>query len=186
MSEKDKKSDIYEDYDIDTAQRTLDRIIGFISNCDTKASIMLAVLGVILTIVFTSSIFDNIVCMADTISKSLSLCNWIFIFLSALATFLFIFGVVKLTMVLYAMVNISGKDSKIYFLDISENKDNDFYRKKLQKIKSIELLDDIVNQIYINSTICSKKYKRYNNGLKYSLIGLSMFLFLYVIGIFIY
>lgn len=186
MIKHDSEKDLYESFDIDTAQRTLDRTIGFINSCDTKASIMLAVLGVILTIIFTSSILDNIVNMADTISKSLSLCNWIFIVSSALSAFLFIFGVVKLTMVLYAMVSVSGEDSKIYFLDISKNENYTSYKNKLQRIKSNDLLDDIANQIYINAVICSKKYERYNKGLKFSLIGLAMLLILYIIGILIY
>ena len=43
-------------FTIEIAQDTLDRIIGFINTCDTKVSIILAIFGIIITIIFTGNI----------------------------------------------------------------------------------------------------------------------------------
>ena len=44
------------------------------------------------------------------------------------------------------------------------------------------LKKEIISQIYINSEICTKKFKNYNIGLKYSIIGISIFLILIIVG----
>ena len=43
-------------FTVEIAQDTLDRIIGFINTCDTKVSIILAIFGIIITIIFTGNI----------------------------------------------------------------------------------------------------------------------------------
>ena len=40
-------------------------------------------------------------------------------------------------------------------------------------------LDDIIKQIYKNSMICSKKYERYNLGIKCSILGFILFIIVY-------
>ena len=49
-------------FTVEIAQDTLDRIIGFINTCDTKVSIILAIFGIIITIIFTGniSIIENL------------------------------------------------------------------------------------------------------------------------------
>lgn len=49
-------------FTVEIAQDTLDRIIGFINACDTKVSIILAIFGIIITIIFTGniSIIENL------------------------------------------------------------------------------------------------------------------------------
>lgn len=47
-----------------------------------------------------------------------------------------------------------------------------------------EMLDDLINQIYINAEICTDKYKRYRRGIK--LIVFSVLTFLFVTAIFIF
>lgn len=49
-------------FTVEIAQDTLDRIIGFINACDTKVSIIFAIFGIIVTIIFTGniSIIENL------------------------------------------------------------------------------------------------------------------------------
>lgn len=42
-------------FTVEIAQDTLDRIIGLINACDTKVSIILAIFGIIITIIFTGN-----------------------------------------------------------------------------------------------------------------------------------
>ena len=50
-----------------------------------------------------------------------------------------------------------------------------------QIIKEV-LLNDVISQIYINSCICHDKYKNYQCGLKWTLIGFCGFSVLWIIG----
>ena len=49
-----------------------------------------------------------------------------------------------------------------------------------------KLLDDLVSQIYINSEIAVQKYARFNSGFKYTILGFFIFIFILIIGIYIY
>ena len=41
-------------------EKNLDRVINWVNNCDQKASILLALLGLVVTLVFTSDVFVKI------------------------------------------------------------------------------------------------------------------------------
>ena len=56
-------------FTVEIAQDTLDRIVGFINTCDTKVSIILAIFGIIITIIFTGNI--NIIENLKNIIKKL-------------------------------------------------------------------------------------------------------------------
>jgi hypothetical protein len=77
-------------------------------------------------------------------------------------------------------------DSKIFFDHISKNANYLIYKEKLLKMSDEDFINDIISQIYINSVICSDKYKNYKCGFKYSLIGFCAFIFLWIVGIFIF
>ena len=49
-----------------------------------------------------------------------------------------------------------------------------------------ELLDELISQIYINSDIASKKYNKYNKGVKWTIIGFGLFVVILLIGIYLY
>ena len=59
----------------------LDRTIGFVGNCDTKASIMLALFGVLLTVICTSNITDSIIGIIDNVATDISGVDYIYIYL---------------------------------------------------------------------------------------------------------
>lgn len=53
------------DEKIEIATKTLERNIGFITGCDNKTSIVLAMLGVILTVVFTNVKFSDLLSIVN-------------------------------------------------------------------------------------------------------------------------
>lgn len=49
-----------------------------------------------------------------------------------------------------------------------------------------DLLNDLIEQIYINAEIASNKYATYNRGLILTIVGFVFFVMLLLIGIYIY
>lgn len=86
--------------------------------------------------------------------------------------------------VIFAKINKSKYNSKIFFTDISNNKSLQDYKKIVVEQNEDEMLDDLINQIYINAKICTDKYKRYRRGIK--LIVFSVLTFLFITAIFIF
>ena len=148
---------------IEEAKSILDRIINFVHGCDTKASIVLGIVGVslglLLSDTYTKFIYHYLLenykdkkCIA-------------FIIVTSLITILLIFGVVKLISVLVAKCKPSGNDSLVYFSDIAKNKSSAEYRTKFINASDKDIFLDLMNDVYENAKICRQKYKNYNIGL---------------------
>lgn len=71
-------------------------------------------------------------------------------------------------------------DSKIYFKDIS-NKDYITFKKSIENIKTNELKEELISQIYVNSRICDKKYSYFNKALICFIVCIVAFFLLHVI-----
>lgn len=182
----DKEEVCEEINNIDIAKDILDRIIGFINNCDIKASISLGLFGVIITIFFTTNGGVKFVDIIKRVIVAVSFCDILFLISLSIAVIMFVFGLWKLISVLSASIKLSGKDSIIYFKDIAENQDcNQYYSKFIAANKNI-ILKDFIAQIHINSKICSRKFGLYNKGLYCSLGGLVLFILLFIMGNLIY
>lgn len=165
----------------------LDRTIDFVRNCDNKASIFLGIFGVVLTIVLTTDGVNNLVSIFDSAITQTSFCNVLYLLLMAGSVIITSFGLTQIVRVLGVKVDFSKEegldtDSKIFFEHITKNTNYLTYKTKLSNISDKEFLNDITSQIYINSCICSEKYKNYKCGLKWSLIGFSAFITLWTIG----
>jgi len=176
--------------DKDTAFNILDRIIGFINNCDNKASVVLGIWGVALVILFTNEGITNLKNIILTIFEINSFVTAIFFVLLICFVGLFVAGIIKLISVLFATTNHETEeelecDSKIYYGDIKK-KTYKQYKEKMVSSSEEELLNDIISQIHINSHICSNKFLRYNQGIKLSFIGFIGFITLWFIGNFIF
>lgn len=164
----------------------LDRTIGFVQNCDTKASIVLALFGVILTVICASNITNSIVDIADKVKENINGGGCLYILCVMVAAIMVTISVIELLLVIGAKIDKTGLDSKIYFKDISENVNCCIYGNKIKELSEESYIDDIIAQIYINAQICAKKYERYNMAIKFGTVGTFMFAILYFIGVFIY
>ena len=173
------------DYQIEITTQTLERNLGFISNCDNKASIILTAVGVLLTIILTS---EGLASIKDILKKSLSQITFLnFIFSSVI---ILLSGILFLISVLIARSGISetkgSKNSLIFFGGINSFNRIANYEKAIKKMDKKDLLDDLISQIYINSKIATKKYRRYNLGLKFTVIGFFLFIGVILFGHYIY
>ena len=56
---------------IETSEKTLDRTIGFINSCDSKASIILALIGILLTVICVEAP-NHAIAAKDTIPSQLN------------------------------------------------------------------------------------------------------------------
>ena len=168
----------------------LDRTLGFVRNCDSKASAILAIYGVIFTIILTTDspkMFISKICFVFAMK---SFGNILFIVLLVITVLINFSGLIQIFLVLNVKVKVEQKkeldnESKIFFEDI-QKKNYVEYKERLLKMSEEDFLDDIISQIYKNSKICSKKYKRYKIGFILSSIGFLAFSFLWIIGILIY
>lgn len=174
---------------IDKSTNRLENINQWISNCDTKSSFILAFLGVVVTIIFTSSIGHDMIStlkfeyMYKFTWKELRQILCLVFFLS----FCYCTGytVYQLYQTLrgridpkvYQQTGLETK-SKIFFGTIASKKFID-YEREINTESDENYLKDLNSQIYINSKIVSAKFDHYNKSLVGVLLGLiSFFVFL--------
>ncbi|KGP82136.1 hypothetical protein P364_0113825 [Paenibacillus sp. MAEPY2] len=166
-----------------------DRQLDWIKSCDTKSSIVLAVIGIFLT-VFTAEHSINM--LNDIVSKSIQNINFSnVLYLLGLSFFLsfFVYGAYCLIRVLTPRLSKDAlsfegteRDSLYFFESIAKNSFND-YKDKVFSRSNDEQLIDLLSQTYINAKICTIKYAYYGRGIKFTFIGITGILVLYIIGI---
>lgn len=196
IKEEKNKTDTIPDkedlnYKIEIATQTLDRNIGFVTNCDNKTSIVLASFGVLLAIILTNEGLNEIFNIVKTCIATKTFCNILYLLFLAGASFVMVLGMFNLGSVLTAKTSeeaIGRKDerSRIFFAGIRNNGDYKTYNHKFLAMDKERLLNDLIEQIYINADIASTKYSSYNRGLRRTAIGFLLFVVLLLIGIYIY
>ncbi len=185
-----KSTDAKQILDKTDALDILDRTIDFIRNCDNKASIFLGVLGAILAIVLTTDGLGNLVSIIQTAFDQRTFCSILYLLILSGSIVATIFGLGCVLKVLGVQLDFSSepgldRDSKIFFKHISRNSYL-CYKQKLLTSTEDNLINDITSQIYINSCICSDKYRYYKRGLSWSLWGIFSFIVLWIIGFFVF
>ncbi len=169
------------DEQIKDAKDTLQRIIGFIGNCDSKSSVVLAVSGVTSLILANSGVIQQAIHIFTDINKSSIFVSIIFIASVFISACLFILGIYKLSCAISANVTCSGKNLRTYFADI-EIVDLLTYKSSFKTHSREDILDDLLEQIYVNAIICTRKYKNYNKGLNLIRYAICFFLFTILLG----
>ena len=179
------------DYKIEIATQTLDRNIAFIVNCDNKTSIVLATVGVLLAIILTNEGLNEIFHIVKSCIDMRNFCSILYLVFFASATFILGIGLFNLGRVLVARISEEaigekGKDSRIFFMGIKKCGDARAYTKIFYTMSKEDLLNNLIDEIYINAIIAATKYKTYNFGLGCAVVGFILFGFLLLIGIYIY
>lgn len=180
----------YEDK-IEIATQTLERNIGFVTNCDNKTSIVLAIIGVFLTIILTNDGLNTIYGIIKTCIEMKTFCSIMYLLVLSAVIFVMILGIYNLCGVLIAKTSETAEgltltNSRIFFTGINRHGNCEAYKEKFYEMSEQELLDELIAQIYINSDIATQKYKKYNRGVKRAIIGFSLFIILLLIGIYLY
>ena len=179
------------EYKIEIATQTLDRNIGFVTNCDNKTSIVLAAFGVLLAIILTNEGLNEIFTIVNACIASKTFCSILYLLCFAGAIFSMVLGMFNLGSVLVAKTSeeaIGRKDesSRIFFAGIRKNGNYNTYQQKFCAMSKEDFLNDLIEQIYINADIASIKYATYNRGLRRTIVGFIFFVVLLLIGIYIY
>ena len=165
---------------IESLELSLDRVNSWISNCDQKAGLLLATIGIILAILFATDFVDVVksriiepfmLCLKEP--THYEFCRSRFFFSISL-----LFSILTcMISSIYALRTISAdlktkeiskvnpsllSDSYLFFQTISSKSYEDF-----SEFEGVEYQKDLLSQIYINSSICSKKFGFYKVALRY-------------------
>jgi len=163
----------------------------WISNCDSKISYLLTINGVIITIIFSSENAKYLVDTFNLIPASICSIKHLVNFFEYITLFGFVlFLLLSLYHGLKALKgqlnprdfdeeNNNDEKSKIFWGDISQNNFNDFH-SSFENVTEIDFKKDLRKQVYINSKICSLKFKLYNKMLSQTAFAY-IFLILYVV-----
>jgi hypothetical protein len=178
------------------AYKNLERVNYWLGNGDSKISFALAFIGILIGILFTSEEITEYVQNSISTIGSFSLKDFkmilsIIFILVFIAMFYFtVKGVIYLLRGLKASFDIEKYkqdkvvlDSKLFWAAISSKKFKDFH-SNLSKLSDDELIKDINSQTYINSVICTKKYRNYNIGITNIKWAIILFVVLKIIIIF--
>jgi len=155
-------------YSKEEAYNILSRIDAWIGNCDTKFSVLLALLGIFfgLTInVFT--VFSNL-------RKIITNWNEIMIFDRAICIICCILIIVYIILIImctiFSVLGINARiknanNNPIFFVDIAKNNDYIEMENNFKSLTEKEYVSYLNEQIYTNSKICTKKYSYYKKAL---------------------
>lgn len=177
----DKEKSLYNESEV------LKRLNSWIDNGDKKISFGLAFAGVLLGVFFTSEIInqslskliDNIIKIESTILISIIIIVILsgFIISLMLSIWCFIIGLKgTLNSPIKKQRNIE-ENSILHFETIKSMSFNEF-SEKVNELRSEEMKNEYLSQIYINATICSTKFERYNKGIKYLMLSVVLFILL--------
>lgn len=148
-------------------EKNLNRIIDLIKNCDTKVSYVLAITGIVISILFKVKT-PNLYFIKKAISGDDL--YWFFsiaILGLILTSFFCLKGIYCLTQALMAKsdINKENEQSLIFFGSIADKiKNGSDYLANFDS-HNYDYREDLACQIYINSTICTSKFKNYVKGL---------------------
>lgn len=156
-------------------KENLDRVNMWISNCDQKASFILAMLGVGITILFTSDfvkyVRKTIIAPFKTyLCDNIQYVNW----LKCAVALSLIYVCIGVIITFYQLVNSLRAKT-----DINRFFQQGIERKSMLHYESVanmtynefctseeHIINDLRSQVYINSIICTAKFKHYKKAIK--------------------
>lgn len=169
-------------YSAEELNQRLDRVDGWINNCDQKAGILLAFCGAFVAVLLTSDVIGKgyyylvepfYSFWLDGVDATFSLKRTT-LFCGLLPTIYYGWNMVyNLLLVLKPKTKIKEfndnsspitNNSKLHFQSIAKKSYREFQTEsKLQSESAY--LDDLCTQIYCNSRICDDKFENYKKGL---------------------
>lgn len=167
------------------ADDVYDQVSSWINNCDSKASILLALIGVILSITFTSDyilkgiedLVKGIFGVLKGIGGGCVCTNVILLMILGISLGYLIGSIKNLLLVLYARLDDSHSEENpsICFYRSISSMSYDEYKKRVVEIDDDTMNDDMLRQVHDCSQICMKKFTFYNESIRYMKVGLVLF-----------
>lgn len=163
----------------------------WIDNIDSKVSIALGFVGVVLGFVLSSSTIQKYISVLINPNLSITFYQMINIIIYFISL---IFLVVALIMFYNSLkATTSSKEFKgstdnslIFWGNIAEYDSFDNYKESVKNINHSNKDNDFLSQIYINSIIVKRKSDNYNKGLNKLIIGSLAYVLFEVISLFIW
>lgn len=175
--------------DLQDKKDTLDRIIGWVENCDTKSTVMTALVGVFVSVLFTSNFITNslqklvspisIYWRTGLGSFDLFCTIKLTCFICMIACFLYaLFCLLKSLSAKTSSKQTGEKQVKthslIHYGSIQNVSYSDF-KTSISTETDEDKLEDVLSQIYINSRRCQEKFDDYNKSIKFIRLGIILF-----------
>jgi Family of unknown function (DUF5706) len=175
--------------DKDNLIERLDRHLDWIKSCDTKSSIVIAGVGLFLTIFTSEHSIEMLKLILTQTLMNINFSNFLYLLFFIFSWVVFFYGAYCLIRVLIPRL---GRDTLVYkgihndslyfFETIAKNNYKEF-KEKIEKESNGDELTDILSQIYVNAKICTFKYQYYSKGIKYSFLGIAGVMLLYIVGV---
>lgn len=150
-------------------ENILNRTIEFINSCDTKASIIITLVGILMTVLPTIFVGDVIRIKNSDIQLCNRWCIAYFVIAGVSMVFMIII-MIMLIVVLFARTQ-NKRNSKMFFGNISK-KELSEYEEEMVRLNDDELFSDLIQQIHNNSIICDKKFRYFNKALVLLLVSI--------------
>ena len=167
------------------ADKTYEQVSLWINNCDSKASILLALIGVFLPIAFTSDFLlagitaeiKNVVGIISGDCSCRAWCSVLLVLLLGVSVFFFIKSLRSLFVVLFARLDDSRTEenpSVSFYKSIGDYSFEE-YKQLVEAISDEQFTEDKLRQVHDCSKICTKKFINYNNGINATKLALAFF-----------
>ena len=167
-------------------ENDLERVQNWINNCDQKASILLATIGILFGLFFsTDAIFNKITEIPHKLLKFWGNNECLQFFIHSIILLILLATIVLIGLSLfYLLKTIKSKidtsdyrdaicvnNHKTFFGSISATPFYAFHEERCCSTNN-ERFEELTSQLYINSKICNSKFQKYNKGLNLFLWGL--------------
>lgn len=169
---------------------TLERINGWIENCDAKVSTILSGMGVFAGILLATDYVSKFIAVFRFMCEKINIWTVVYLAINTLSLCSLIYGTFLLVGVLFARVDPEEfenrgvrNESLIFFSAIAKNRTLSEYKEKLKECSSEQMKVDFISQIYICSLICEKKFSLYKKGVTFSIAGFCIFMITAIIGV---
>lgn len=173
MNNKVSKEDAYKNLGI---------VNSWINNIDLKASFILAFLGMLLGTVLCS---ENLEVLKIFISVPINTMSIIQILKTIVVILLIsssLSSSVLLILTLLARTKIENMPKSHYFFGNIANSDRKDFLKEFKKLNDNSIINEILNQVYVNSKICDYKSKLYNKSINLIIITIVLTFINYILG----
>jgi len=151
---------------IEANYKNLERVNNWITNCDTKAGVVIAFNGIFLTYLITKTpVIKKIILERSADITSLSL----YIIFCAYA--------VLLCISVYNALKVINPDIKekipslFFFCSVAKMDHND-YKQEMLRLTEERIEEELINQTYVNSKIVTNKFIKLRSSINYLLISL--------------
>ena len=144
---------------LDFYEKKLDRIHGWIENADTKTSIFLALEGGVAT--FALPYLFNVI----------TICNFGSLIFGGATLFFLFLSIWKSIEAIRPNTAVATESKSItFFGDISSQSFED-YKKQVDGCDEEYYKNDLINQCYISSKLCAKKFSNFKESIDYFYIS---------------